>query len=123
MRGLLTGVVLELRRCILALAMAGEGRIIASGSSLASPRALPDLADACEREVLADMSDADHSALGAIDVLLEGVGESRLRRSAELTRFAPSPEAVAQWRVLAERHERNLERERERVASLQQGAR
>lgn len=117
MRGLLTGVVLELRRCIQTIAAEGAGRIIASGSSLASPHVLQDLADACGREVLADTSDADHSALGAIDALLEGMGMTPPARTAELARFTPATERATMWRTLAKRHESELERERERVSA------
>jgi xylulokinase len=122
MRGLLTGVVLELRRCILAISASDEGRIIASGSSLTSPQVLQDLADACGREVLADVSDADHSALGAIDVLLEGLGIPLPTHSAERATFTPVPERAALWQQLADRHEGDLARERERVAAARKAA-
>ena len=120
MRGLLTGVILELRRCILAISASEEGRIIASGSSLTSPQMLQDLADACGREVLADVSDADHSALGAIDVLLAGLGLPLPERSTERSRFTPTAAHAARWQQLAERHEGDLERERERVAAARE---
>lgn len=119
MRGLLTGVILELRRCILAIAGDSGGRIIASGSSLASPRALQDLADACGREVLADESDADHSALGAIATLLVGRGMSLPERRERLTSYSPDPDRAAVWRALATRHDGDLARERERAGVAQ----
>lgn len=114
-RGLLTGLVLELRRCIGLLADSGDGRIIAAGSSLSSPLALQDLADACGREVLADPSGADHSALGAVDVLLAGLGIEPPTRASELLGFAPDPGRADAWRILAARHERALQRERRRL--------
>ncbi|MFF8818615.1 FGGY-family carbohydrate kinase [Leucobacter sp. NPDC015123] len=116
MRGLLTGVILELRRCIFAIGPDVDGRIIASGSSLASPLALQDLADACGREVLADESDADHSALGAIATLLVGLGKKPPTRAATLSRYAPDPGRAAVWEALAARHDSDLERERSRAA-------
>lgn len=114
-RGLLTGMLLELRRCIGQLASTADGRVIAAGSSLSSPLALQDLADACGREVLADLSDADHSALGAVDVLLTGLGLPLPARDSERLVFAPDPRAADTWRILAARHERGLERERRRL--------
>ena len=117
MRGLLTGVLLELRRCIKVLTPPSDGRIIVAGSSFSSELALQDLADACGAEVLADTSDADHSALGAVDVLLAGLGRDRLPHARAFRDFAPRAERADVWAQLAERHEAALARERSRVAA------
>lgn len=118
MRGLLTGILLELRRCIEVLSLADDGRIVVAGSSLASPLALQDLADACGAKVLADPSDADHSALGAIGVLLAGLGLPSLPHALSFREFSPRPERAATWERLVGRHEAALRRERERVAAV-----
>lgn len=116
MRGLLTGVLLELRRCIEVLAPPADGRIVVAGSSLSSPLALQDLADACGAEVLADPSDADHSALGAVDVLLSGLGRDPLPHARAFRDFAPRAERAEVWTRLAARHEAALARERARAS-------
>lgn len=121
MRGLLTGILLELRRCIRVLDLQPGGRIIASGSSLASPLALQDLADACGAEVLADTGDADHSALGAVDSLLAGLGAAPLPSARSFQRFTPRADRAAIWEALAARHDAALERERSRAASAAPG--
>ena len=115
MRGLANGVVLELARCVRVLAEAGDGRILVAGSSLAAPVLLQDLADACEIEVHADPSDADHSALGAVDVLLAALGTPAVRPGPDFERFLPRPSARATWAALAAQHEEAIARERERI--------
>lgn len=127
MRGLLTGVVLELRRCVRVLAPCGPvgverpegatGRIVVAGTSLASPVVLQDLADACGVEVLADLNGADHSALGAVSVLLDGLAADPLSVTLDLRVFTPDPDRSTTWRTLAERHEAALDRERARLAA------
>lgn len=116
MRGLLNGILLELGRCIRLLADGEGGRVIVAGSSLSSALALQDLADLCGRRVLADPSDADHSAFGAVDALLAGLGRPLLARASELRAFDPRPEREPDWRLLAERHEAALARERQRIS-------
>lgn len=116
MRGLLTGMLLELRRCIGVLDLRPGGRIVVSGSSLASPLALQDLADACGAEVLADTSDADHSALGAIGSLLAGLGAAPLPPPCCRSSASRRAERAPTWRALAARHDAALERERTRIA-------
>lgn len=115
MRGLLNGILLELRRCIEVLAAFEDGRVIVAGSSLSSPLALQGLADACGRQVLADPSDADHSALGAVGALLAGLGRAPLARREGFLAFDPDPDRRDDWLRLAARHEAALERERRRV--------
>lgn len=117
MRGLTTGILLELRRCVSVLAETPDARILVAGSSLAAEFLLQDLSDATGLPVLADRSEADHSALGAVDVLLEGIGVAAARESRKFDAFTPNPEAANLWADLARRHEHAIVQERERVSN------
>ncbi|TGD90391.1 hypothetical protein BayCH28_00540 [Mycolicibacterium sp. CH28] len=66
-RGLLTGIVVELRRCIdvLTATTGAAGPIRLGGGSAVSPLMWQDIADATGREVLVDPTVSDHSAIGA----------------------------------------------------------
>ncbi len=117
MRGLLTGIVLEARRCIAVIDPPADGRLLVAGSSARSPVLLQDLADACGRAVEADLIETDHSALGAADLVASTCGfDPASRGHGDLRRFEPRPERGELWRGLAARQERAILRERERVA-------
>ena len=117
MRGLLTGIVLEARRCIAVIDPPEDGRLLVAGSSARSPLLLQDLADACGRAVEADLVETDHSALGAADLVAAACGaEPGPRGHGALRRFEPRADRAALWRRLAERQEAAIERERDRVA-------
>ncbi|MCW2289914.1 xylulokinase [Leucobacter luti] len=123
MRGLITGVILELRRCVAVLAESPDARILVAGSSLSSELMLQDLADATGLQVAADRSDADHSALGAVGVLLDGLALPALPPITTFERFDPRPDRAVMWAELAARQETAIARERERVAGENAGER
>ncbi|WP_416446266.1 xylulokinase [Leucobacter sp. HNU] len=120
MRGLVTGIVLEARRCIAVIDPPEDGRLLVAGSSARSPMLLQDLADACGRPVEADLVETDHSALGAADLVSTACGSAPIGRTHGAPhRFDPRSERAALWRELAERQEAALRRERARVAGGQ----
>lgn len=110
-RGLLTGIVLEARRCLAVLddALGVAGPVSLAGQAAAEP--FPgDLADASGRPVrTGGPRPGDHSALGAAILSASALGEELAvaPESAPLERH-PAPERAALWEGLAERHEQAL---------------
>ncbi|HMM82628.1 MAG TPA: FGGY family carbohydrate kinase [Terrimesophilobacter sp.] len=108
-RGLLTGILLESRRCIGVLAETdprfSAGRLLVSGSSASAGAFRQDLADATGLPVCGSATQMDHSALGAAQLAGEvsnvDVGDSR--GSLELT--APRADRAAMWSSLFRRHD------------------
>lgn len=105
-RALLTGVVLELRRCtdILADATGRRGPILLGGGAAASPLMWQDLADATGRDVLVDPSTHDHSALGAALFAASSLG-APISRNAGTHSITPRQERSHWWAEAADRHD------------------
>lgn len=96
-RALLTGVVVELRRCIDVLAdtTGRRGPVLLGGGS-ASSMIWQDIADATGRTVLADAHTADHSALGAALLAARTVGRP-IERARDVVTVAPRPDRYGWW--------------------------
>lgn len=105
-RGLLTGVILELARCVgvLTECTATRGPILLGGGAAAHPVLGQDLADATGREVLIDAGVRDHSAVGAAVLAAEALG-SRIRRTADVRRISPRSGRQHWWLGQAQRHD------------------
>jgi xylulokinase len=105
-RALLTGVVVELRRCtnVLADATGRRGPILLGGGAAASPLMWQDLADATGREVLVDPATHDHSALGAALFAASSLG-APIPRTAVTHRIAPRQDRSGWWADAADRHD------------------
>ncbi len=105
-RGLLTGIVVELRRCveILGATTGRSGPILLGGGSAVSPLLWQDLADATGREVHVETNISDHSALGAALFAYDSLGES-ITRSAATRIVAPRTQHSAWWSEATERHD------------------
>jgi len=107
-RGLLTGIVLESRRCLAVLAEASgtAGQILMSGSGAASTTFRRDLADATGRTVSFQPCEQDHSALGAALF----AGRSALHWPADTAQrradiVEPNPAQARGWAQRYEHHE------------------
>ena len=111
-RGLLTGLVLESRRCVGALLSTPgwpeAGRLLVTGSSAGSPVFLQDLADATGREVLSAPEERDHSAIGAALVAAAALGITAVRPDSGATPVRPDPGTAAAWAARAAAHEAAL---------------
>jgi xylulokinase len=105
-RALLTGVVIELRRCtdVLADATGRRGPILLGGGAATSPLMWQDLADATGREVLVDPATHDHSALGAALFAASSLG-APIPRTAVTHRIAPRQDRSGWWAEAADRHD------------------
>ena len=105
-RALLTGVVVELRRCVdvLAATTGRSGPILLGGGSAVSPLMWQDLADATGREVRVDERIRDHSALGAALFAASSLGHP-ITRAADKRVIAPRPERYDWWTGAATRHD------------------
>jgi xylulokinase len=105
-RALLTGVVIELRRCtdVLADATGRRGPILLGGGAAASPLMWQDLADATGREVLVDPTTHDHSALGAALFAAASLG-TPIPRTAVTHRVPPRQDSARWWADAADRHD------------------
>jgi sugar (pentulose or hexulose) kinase len=103
---LLTGVVVELRRCVdvLAATTGRSGPILLGGGSAVSPLMWQDLADATGREVRVDERIRDHSALGAALFAASSLGHP-ITRAADKRVIAPRPERYDWWTGAATRHD------------------
>ncbi|GAY18312.1 FGGY-family carbohydrate kinase [Mycobacterium sp. shizuoka-1] len=112
-RALLTGIVVELRRCIdvLAATTGHAGPVRLGGGSAVSPLMWRDLADATGREVWVDLSLTDHSAIGAALFAAEALGTS-VERSGRPTVVRPRPEYHDWWTECLARHDAARLRER-----------
>lgn len=106
-RGLLTGIVLESRRCLGALAQAGiRGRLLVAGGSGRDARFRADLADACGRTVLAPAEDVtDYSAAGAARLAASAIDEPIGTRPPTGEPLHPSAPRASTWAALGERHD------------------
>ncbi len=106
-RGLLTGVITELRRCIevLATTTGRRGPILLGGGAAASPLMWQDLADATGREVRIDPLVQDHSAVGAALFAAHSLGHPVERRGSAARTIAPRTDRFAQWTEIAARHD------------------
>lgn len=107
-RGLLSGIVIESRRCLTVLAETGgfgsTGRLLVTGTSASSPTFLQDLADATGRAVHTGGSESDHSAVGAAVLAAAATGVPLSRREpVDGVVFSPRPERSAVWDALAAR--------------------
>jgi xylulokinase len=110
-RGLLTGIVLESRRCldILAEVTGAAGPVDLAGAVTTSPRFCSELADATGRKVRRrDQSHTDMSAIGAALVAALGIDGVPLPAAAGTgtTTADPEPSAREGWDRRWERHER-----------------
>lgn len=105
-RALLTGIVVELRRCVdvLAATTGRSGPILLGGGSAVSPLMWQDLADATGREVRVDERIRDHSALGAALFAARSLG-LLITRAVEERVIAPRPERYDWWTDAMARHD------------------
>ncbi|PND56722.1 hypothetical protein CRM90_16205 [Mycobacterium sp. ENV421] len=106
-RALLTGIVVELRRCIdvLAATTGRSGPVRLGGGSAVSPLMWQDIADATGREVWVDPTVTDHSAIGAALFAADVTGRPIIRDDAPQI-IAPRPEWHAWWTDCVARHDR-----------------
>jgi xylulokinase len=106
-RGLLTGVVTELRRCIdvLATTTGRRGPILLGGGSAASPLLWQDLADATGREVRVDPLVHDHSAVGSALFAARSLGCAIGGGARGASAVAPRTDRFGQWADIAARHD------------------
>ncbi|AQT80457.1 hypothetical protein B1R94_16060 [Mycolicibacterium litorale] len=105
-RGLLTGIVVELRRCIdvLAATTGRSGPVRLGGGSAVSPLMWRDIADATGREVWVDPSVTDHSAIGAALFAAESLGTPIVRQSRPNV-VEPRPDYHHWWTECLARHD------------------
>ena len=96
-RALLTGVVVELRRCIeiLAESTGRRGPVLLGGGAASQPM-WQDLADATGREVWVDPHTGDHSAVGAALLAADGIGRP-IRRVRDLVTVTPGEDMYSWW--------------------------
>jgi gluconokinase/xylulokinase len=108
-RSMVTGLVLESRRCLAVLSDAGlAGEVRMAGWSARDPMFRQDLADATGRNVVVGAAaEADSSALGAATLVAAAVDRVELP-AAGVDRHRPAPGRRALWSDLAERHDRVL---------------
>lgn len=106
-RGLLTGILLESRRCIDTLAQAGlHGRILVAGGSSRDARFRADLADACGRTVIAPEEAAtDYSAAGAARLAAAAINEPISIPPAASDLIHPRPQRAPIWAALGTQHD------------------
>ena len=96
-RALLTGVVVELRRCIdILTAATGSSGPILLGGGAAGRMMWQDLADATGREVWVDPHVSDHSAFGAAMFAASSLGRSIPHRGNAIT-VAPRGDMYGWW--------------------------
>lgn len=114
-RALVTGLVLESRRCV--RVVSGDpprpGRLLVAGSSAAAPGFRRDLADATGLPVVAAGSSVEHSAIGAAVVAARALGVAEgsaapggSGTSGLAAAVAPDPSAAETWDRAMARHER-----------------
>lgn len=105
-RGLLTGVVIELRRCteILASVTGRRGPVLLGGGGAQSPLLWQDLADATGREVLVDRHARDHSAIGAATFAANALGQP-VPYAGDVVEVEPRAELHGWWSDAAEGHD------------------
>lgn len=104
-RALLTGVVVELRRCIDVLEeTTGRRGPVLLGGGAVSPVMCRDIADATGREVRVDPNVRDHSAVGAALFAAESLGVS-IALSDGAVRVEPDADAYGWWTDCLSRHD------------------
>jgi xylulokinase len=105
-RGLITGIVLESRRCLAVLEESGhvDGEIRLAGGSAASQPFRTDLADATGRAIVG--ADADCSARGAAMIAAHALCGEWLPVAGTSAATEPVPERAPLWDRLWDRHER-----------------
>jgi xylulokinase len=105
-RALLTGVVVELRRCveILESSTGRRGPILLGGRSAVNPLMWQDIADATGREVRVDPDVSDHSAVGAAMFAAECLG-APISRGGDAVSIAPRSEVYDWWTDSSSRHD------------------
>jgi sugar (pentulose or hexulose) kinase len=105
-RALLTGIVVELRRCIdvLGTTTGRSGPVRLGGGSAVSPLMWQDIADATGRDVWVDPTITDHSAIGAA-VFTAAVLGSPIVRTGEPIVVAPRPQRHDWWTECLARHD------------------
>lgn len=105
-RALLTGVVVELRRCtdILADVTGRRGPILLGGGAARDPLLWQDLADATGREVVVDPATRDHSALGAALFAAASL-DTPISPTGHANRIAPRADRSQWWADAAARHD------------------
>jgi sugar (pentulose or hexulose) kinase len=106
-RGLITGIVLELRRCVMVLdeATGATSPIRVSGPSASDALMCRDLADATGRPVISHVREVDHSSIGAALLAALASTQTRPPVSAGTSMVEPSPAAASTWTELGERHD------------------
>ncbi|TAM66605.1 MAG: hypothetical protein EPN48_16265 [Microbacteriaceae bacterium] len=108
-RGLLAGIIVESRRCLVALDGVARTRapepICVSGSSATSTLFLQDLADATGRQVAVSAAEHDHSARGAADWAARSALGWRLEPASPAALIEPDPLRKALWDDRAEAHD------------------
>jgi gluconokinase/xylulokinase len=108
-RGLLTGVLLESRRClgVLAEATSTAGAVHLGGGGMATPEFAQELADATGRQVLLSELANDHSAVGAALMAARScaVGPHQEPSTPAGRLVSPDRRAEPMWDLLARRHE------------------
>jgi len=105
-RGILSGIVLELRRCldVLAESTGRKDPVVLSGAGGRAAFFRQDLADATGRAVRFDASEHDHSAIGAARLAAETVfGAAPAPKT--LPEATPDPGRAPYWADRFERHE------------------
>jgi sugar (pentulose or hexulose) kinase len=105
-RALLTGVVVELRRCVSVLeATTGRrGPVMLGGRSAVSSLMWRDIADATGREVRVNPTLSDHSAIGAAVFAADSLGVSMPRRG-DAVSIAPRSDMYDWWTESLARHD------------------
>ncbi|MCX6431283.1 MAG: FGGY-family carbohydrate kinase, partial [Actinobacteria bacterium] len=105
-RALVTGIVLESRRCLATLADHGfdRGLIRVSGGSASNPWFRQQLADATGRAVVTSGgAETDRSAAGAAEVAASAIGRHRGPSASDQDACFPVPETAQTWQTAMER--------------------
>ncbi|MDL9980386.1 xylulokinase [Microbacterium sp. ASV49] len=107
-RGILAGIVLEMRRCLGVLAEA-TGRphapVVLSGAGGRADFFRQDLADATGRPIVFDDAEHDHSAVGAARFAAQTVSGTVLDATPGRRTSTPDPARADYWAARFERHE------------------
>lgn len=112
-RGLLSGIVLEARRCLGVLdeVLGATGPVLLAGPGSGAEPLPRDLADASRRPVrTAGLHPGDHSSFGAAILSARALGgELATAPGQPALEWEPTPDRAALWERLAERHEQALD--------------
>ncbi len=106
-RGLLTGIVVESKRCLEILQEQDiNGPVLVAGGASNDPRFRTELADACHRVVHAPaQGGTDYSAAGAARIAAIAVGERIARPPSEQEQIHPDPGRREMWDRVCARHD------------------